>query len=311
MTSSRTAYLKLKSKMNHSIYNIQNNTIGNQSAPVNITESYEEQLAIFFADISISIICCSLGTIANIFVLAILRKKGNQRTVFDLMIVSLSVADLLTCLSAYAYAVYQLVLYLLPQNTRGDTAASIIKSSLNIITSFLYLLSLVHVLLITFQRFCAIFWPIRYRQVMTKTLIKKIIATMWVFLLASYSVAKTFSDHKKENPINGVIIFALGGTFLSFYMMITVKICILLKKKQFHSKTEHRVLLNSFGVTISYFACFSPYAYLTLMREKFSAREYSLITAITLVNFVLDPLFYFYFSHWLNRRDENRRNNPS
>ena len=298
--------------MNQSIYtyHIQNNSTENQSVASNITKSNKEQLETLLADISISIICCSLGTIANIFVLAILRKKGNQRTVFDLMIVSLSVTDLVACLSAFAHAVYQLIIHFFPYNTNNDTKARSIKSLIYKITSFFYLLSLIHVLLITFQRFCAIFWPMRYRQVMTKTLIKKVIAIMWIILLASYSAANTLSEHQKVKPINGVIIFALGGILLSCYIMITVKICLLLKKKQFDWKSEHRVLLNSFGVTISYFACFSPYAYLTLKRKKVSSRDYGLIMSISLVNFVLDPLFYFYFSYWLNRRDENRRNNP-
>ena len=313
LRSSITKYIKRKSKMNHSIYTyqIQNKTIGNQSAPFNISGSNQEQLVILIADIGISFILSLSGTIANLIALVILQKKGNQRTVFDAMIASLSVTDLFACLSAFAYTVYQSIFYLFPHNTHDHTRASRAKSLIDKIISFFYFLSLLHVLVITIQRFCAIFCPIRYRQVMTKTLIKKIIATMWIFLLVLYSGANILSDHKKDDPINGIITIALGGILLSFYIMITVKICLLLRKKKFNWKTEHRVLLNSFGVTISYFACFSPYAYLTLMKEKLSSTKKDLIMASALVNFVLDPLLYFYFSYWLNRRDVNRRNNSS
>ena len=289
---------------------IQNNVTGNQSVTLNGTRSDQEQVVILVAIICLSSLCFLLGTVANIIVLIILHKKGTQRTVFDLTIASLSVTDLLTCLSGYGYAACELALYHFPHSRNDASEASSISGTVLKIASFFFVLSLLHVLLITFQRFCAIFWPIRYRQVMTKTLIKKIIATMWIFLLVLYSVAFVLFEHKKDNPMNGIIIITFGGILLSIYIMITVKICLLLKKKQFDWKAEHRVLLNSFGVTISYFACFSPYAYLTLMKGNASSVEFDLFMAITLVNFVLDPLFYFYLSYWLNRRDENRRNNP-
>ena len=297
--------------MNQSIdtYHIQNFSIGNQSVPFNITRNHTEQLVTLIATISISTICCVSGTITNIIVLHILRKKGKQRTVFDLTIASLCITDLLTCLSGNAYALYQLILHLFLNSSHDDTTASSIKSTILKIISFFFFLSLLHVLLITFQRFFAIFWSIKYRQVMTKSLNKKLIAMTWIILLISWPVITIVFNLKRFNPINGVIILTLGAIVSSMYIMMTVKIC--LRKKQFHWKAEHRALLNSIGVTISYFVCLSPYAYSTLIKGNVSAKEYDLTTTITLLNFVLDPLFYFYFSFWLNRRDEKRRNNTS
>ena len=291
-----------KRKMNQTF------TIGNQSAPFNSTT--RSQLATLIASISISSICCFLGTVANLIVLIILRKKGNQRTVFDLTITSLSVTDLLACLTGNGFIVYQTTpsLFLHKNDATKDSSRGL--AGLKIAGFFLFL-SLLHILLITFQRFLAIFWPIKYRHVMTKSLIKKLIAMTWIVLLILWPVLTSIVLLKRVSPINGIIIFALGAIVSTIYVMIAVKSFLLVKKKQFNWKAEHRVLLKSFGVTISYFACFSPYAYFTLMKRSFSANEYDFIMTLTLTNFVLDPLFYFYFSYWLNRRDENRRNNSS
>ena len=288
--------------MSQNIFTLEfhNYTLVNESVGYNNTKGNKGPIAICVASIGITLPTSLLGIIANNVVIFILYKKGNHRKVFDLTIASLSVTDLLSCTSAVTNSIYGLVFYSIQR-----------KSDRNLIlriAGFFFLLSLFHVLLITVLRFFAIFWPMKYRQNMTKAKIKKLIATIWILSLAAMSAVYYTFKNQKLHPLFAIIIFSLGTVVTSIYILIAVKIFLLLKKKQFDWKNEHRVLLNSVGVTISYFAFFSPYAASTMTARNHKQTEYEFLLSITLINFLLDPLFYFYFSYWNNRRIENRRN---
>ena len=152
---------------------------------------------------------------------------------------------------------HSLVVYLIQYKSDGHVIRRI--------AGFFLTLSLFNILLITFLRFFAIFWPIKYHQDMTKAKIKKLIATIWILSLAVLpAVLYTFKKRKLGPPL-AIIIFSLGAVVTSTYTMIAIKIFQLLKRKQFDWKNEHRVLLNSAGVTMSYFACFSPFAAFTMI----------------------------------------------
>ena len=288
--------------MNQSIFMLagHNYTLGNESVLNNSTRGNAGQFVLFFTSIGITLPTTLLGIIANLIVLVILHKKGNHRTIFDLTIVSLSVTDLLACTSVFSYVTRGLVCY--SRSRRND--GLIIRR----IAGIFFILSLFHVLLITFLRFFGIFWPMKYRQDMTKAKIKKLIATIWILsVVAMSSVQYTFKN-RQLHCLFAIIILSLGVVVTTIYIMIAVKIFLLLKRKQFDWKNEHRVLLNSVGVTISYFACFSPYASLTITGRNNKQTIHNFLLSITMVNFLLDPFFYFYFSYWNTRRVENRRN---
>ena len=148
----------------------------------------------------------------------------------------------------------------------------------------------------------------KYRQDMTKANIKKLIATILILSVVPMSSVQYTFKNRQLHCLFAIIILSLGVVVTTIYIMIAVKIFLLLKKKQFDWKNEHRVLLNSVGVTVSYFACFSPYAALTIMGRTNTQNDYDFLLSITMVNILLDPFFYFYFSYWNTRRVENRRN---
>ena len=67
------------------------------------------------------------------------------------------------------------------------------------------------------------------------------------------AVTPAVSKYKEFNISNGSIIFTFSGMMTFIYMTIAVKICLLLKKKQFGWRKQYRVSLNSFVMTNSYF----------------------------------------------------------
>ena len=213
--------------MNESIFMIefQNYTFGNESVPYNDSRGIEGQFALYVTCVAITFSSTLLGMIANIFVLVILPKKGNHRTVFDLTFASLSATDLLACTFAFTYGVHSLVIYLIQY-----------KSDRHVIRrkgGFFFTLSLFNVLLITFLRFFAIFWPIKYRQDMTKAKIKKLVATIWIFSLAVLPAVLYTFKKRKLGPTLAITIFSLGAVVTSTYTMIAIKIFQSLKRKQF------------------------------------------------------------------------------
>ena len=159
-------------------------------------------------------------------------------------------------------------------------------------------------LLITFLRFCAMLWPLKFRQYATKALVKVSIAVTWMLSGIGVFLVIIFGDTSYSTAM---IIFISGGLVCCAYIIIAVKISLLRKRKQFASKKEHRVLLNSLGVTISFFACLLPFACQQAFSQVSSRVDYQLALSIMPVNFIADPLLYFYFSYWLAKRDKIKR----
>ena len=251
-----------------------------------------------------------LAVIANIVVLFILKRKQNQRTPFDLVIGSLSFTDTLAAVCSIVFAGFSITIHIYNhRQIEGNIMAShhlYSQAYLAIdVAYFFFFLTLMHILLITFVRFTAIFWPLKFRQHMTNSIMKSIIAATWA--LSTIIVAVLLME-LKSSLVYGIILFSSGGVVFWVYIMIAVKICLLVKKRHFNWRREHCVLLNSLGVTITYFACLSPIGHLQLKSTSIISEAGSLPLSLIPINFLLDPLFYFYFSYWLDKRDEARRN---
>ena len=251
--------------------------------------------------LSIAMVFCCLAIVANVIVLGILIRKKHQKTSFDLVIASLSLTDLLASICWTIYSGYMVAfIYVDPEDFWNPIRqVGMVMDSIAIFFS----LSLLHVLLVTYLRFCAIFWPLKFRQYATKVVIRALIVATWIL-----SVAAVFLVLAKDpNYVIGMIIHVSFGLVCSAYIMIAAKICHLLKKKQYSWNKEHRVLLNSFGVTISFFLCLLPYA-LAATNSEFAKRiDQRFAISFVPINFFTDPLLYFYFSYWLGKRDEMRR----
>ena len=262
----------------------------------------------FYTGIAIGLLFSCLAMVANIVVVVIIYKKKRERTTFDLAISSLCITDLLASLCSIVFAAYGITVHVYTlQRKAGKTIHKISnQASLALdVAYFFFFLSLLHVMLITGVRVCATFWPIKFRHSMTRAVMKKLIVAAWI---SSIIIVPILLKKTSYSYAFGVIIFASGGLVCTAYMLITIKIFHSLKKRQFDWKKEHRVLLNSFGVTISYFACLSPLAYNQLGSINTAAFVWSIHLSIVAINFLLDPILYFYFSYFLSKKDERRRN---
>ena len=258
-----------------------------------------------YASIGVGLTFSGLAIAANIIVLKILRSKGNKRTVFDLTIASLACTDLLASISFFITLPFPAVCKLIRESVTllPSTKFIDIYNFVSVIFVFCFiLLSIFHVLLISFQRFFAFFFPFRCRQYFTKSLAKILIALIWTISLAAGPFLMT-----KESTFSAlaIVIFAVGGLLLCMYFMLAFKMCQMLKTNRYELRREHRALLNALGVTVSFFACLSPAGYARIT----SSLHQSFFFSFASINFLLDPLLYFYMSFWLKRRDDRRAAN--
>ena len=251
--------------------------------------------------LSIGLFFNFLAIVANIIVLGILLKRKHQKTSFDLVIASLSLTDLSASIGTTIYHGYSVAFtFVGPQRFRNH------KRQRNIVRDTgvtLFFLSLLHVLLVTFLRFCAIFWPLKFRQYVTKVVIRALIVATWI-LSAIAVIIIILAKYPKY--VIGITIHISFGLVCFAYIIIAMKILLLLKKKQYSWNREHRVLLNSLGLTISFFVCLLPYALDATSSEFAKWINPQLGISFVSINFLTDPLLYFYFSYWLGKRDEMR-----
>ena len=251
--------------------------------------------------IGINIIFSCIAMVTNFIVLVIILRKKQQRTSFDLVIASLSITDFSASICSFISNAYQVAIHFLISN---ETAKPYLQSFIAlVVTVIFFCLSLMHVLLITFLRLSALFWPMKFRQVMTKALIKGLIAATWTLSVIG-GVILTNMEHSDPS---GIIFLALGALVCSAYAMIATKICILSKTSQCATNNERRIILNSFGVAITFFGCLLPLAFNLIGVKVFLNIDFHLALSFITINFIADPLLYFYFSYWLGKRDERRR----
>ena len=252
--------------------------------------------------ISIGLFSNFLAIVANIIVIGILIRKKHQKTSFDLVITSLSLTDLSASVCTIIYSGYRFtIIFVDPKDIGKNKRQRAIV--MNVISTFFFL-SLLHVLLVTFLRFCAIFWPLKFRQYATKVVIRALIVATWILSAIAVIIIILAKD---PTYVIGMTIHVSFGLVSFAYIMIAMKIFLLLKKKQFFWNKEHRVLLNSFGVTISFFACLFPFALVATSSGFAKLIDRELALSFISINFITDPLLYFYFSYWLSKRDEMRR----
>ena len=255
-----------------------------------------------FIGLSIDLFFSCLAMVANFIVIVIIFKKKQQRTPFDLVTASLSITDFSASVCNLIFIGYKIgVIFLSPNEVEKHLDQSGIIISVN---GMFFFLSLMHVLLVTFLRFFAIFWPMKFRQFATKAFIKALIAATWTLSLIGSIVILRIEDGEL---VAGSIIVASAGLVCCVYLLIAAKICILSKNSQSARNKEHRVLLNSFGVAITFFGCMLPVACFLIGINFFQHVHRYLAVSFISINFVADPLLYFYFSYWLSKRDEMRR----
>ena len=256
-----------------------------------------------YASVSIYITFSFLALVGNVVVLRLLYKRGNGRTVFDVTVASLVFADLCTAIGFLASNISFLVFL-----KTGDVSESVEKffDIFFEFTIFCFIASILHVILITAERLCALFFPLKYRQVVTNKGIRWPILIIWMTSLSGSLVHALVLNGKQSDKAIGIMIVVSSGILCVMYSIIAIKILYLKRRSMFKSKRDRIVLMNSLAVTISFLVCLLPLAFGLLGVDK-SSKSTGLLSSLVAVKLLLDPLLYFYVSFWKTRRETKRR----
>jgi len=255
-----------------------------------------------YASISIYITFSFLALVGNVVVLRLLYKRGNRRTVFDVTVVSLVFADLCTAIGFLGSTISCIVIL----KTKGvSRSIDHLFEVFFTLTVFCFIASILHIILITVERLCALFSPLKYRQIVTKKGITLPILIIWMTSLSG-SFANALIEVEQSNEVIGIVIVVSSGILCVMYSIIAIKILYLKRRSMFRSKRDRIVLMNSLAVTISFLVCLLPLAFGLLGVDK-TYESTDLLSSLVAVKLLLDPLLYFCVSFWKTRRETKRR----
>ena len=239
------------------------------------------------------IICvCSgfLGMLLNALQINLLRKE-KKKTGFMLTIFSLSVADFLQSLVFINIGGYYLLVHGNVLSKSTVITNSIVRSILFYMTS-----SLLHVVLISVERFLAVYFPLRFQRLFTTRICKILLIFIWLL-----SIVITLLSHNL-NPIVWVCCAALFFTYLS----ICVKM-FLHQSKQVTSREStkkgisnretrlRKIVLYSCSVTMSFIICNLPKTF-----APFDSSVKGLVsTSLLLGNVLFNPILYFLHNRYV------------
>ena len=249
------------------------------------------------------------GIILNSLQLHILVRKVQSKSNFERVLQSLAAADLISAVGFFMIGL----------------TAFLVRIDLSIAVPLLYIFataltfaitsSMLHILLITVERFIAVYFPIRHFTSITKGKIKCALIVLWSlsFLIPVISAGL---QHHFSNPVIKILaacVLVYVGIICASYISIVTKIYKSVKNgrqeqsqpighSREHIKQQSAIALNALAVTLSAVVCNYPWAFCL-----FSGRKEWRITILSVLGLssVLNPLIYFLVSHFIKRTRNN------
>ena len=265
----------------------------------------------------------AIAFILNITESALILKSRKRWKPFEKLLLSLSIADLIVATATIVY--YSLALV-------GVTVKGRILST----DYFIYVLilsenySVLHILIITVDRFMAVKYPIQHNMRMQGQLPNIFIAAVWVcvmiinglfFLLAATAKGKVLLTFQ----VFSVMLILLGICFaIAYRHMFQVVISQAIKRAAAHTegnnahcpikeilfleqcRKERTMLITCCLVLSSYILCIYPASIETVIAKDTSDIS-SISKVLLLTNSALNPLVYFFKGYRERRMRDNRR----
>ncbi len=240
-----------------------------------------------------------LGSVAN-FVQLILTccDKTGRKSVFNLSLISLNVADLLFS----SALVLQGICFI----SQVDLHSSLLKSIVWTMILFSMISSLTHVLFISIQRVIAVLFPFQVNQIITKSRCLVILSLLWTISIVPALIA-LFYDYAHAATSYFVVI--TGVLLMIMYSVIYIKTT---RRNMVNNASEEmqrrrqlsdrQLLYHSVVLTVVFIICNYPMA-ITRMTEKFiNVPIFFLVNTLFSLNPLFDTLLYFIWSCLKRRR---------
>ena len=245
----------------------------------------------------------ALSVILNLAEIILIAKKWRSLKSYDQLLLSLSASDFITGLTFFGFGISHFSGLRLEENeTRG-------VSSIGLIMAFA--ISVKNLLLIGLDRLVAVRFPIKHRIWMTRNKMNFIIVMLWTVMIFCEITMLLFwrnQPMRLENGFHQAAPWAILSSAVIFTMMYAQIIYIVVKKKHLtnpQSRESRRhdnvVITTCISIVLIYLACSCPIAFQIAVEQKSNYKT----TILLVINSVLDPLVYFYKSHYEERIKKN------
>lgn len=252
-------------------------------------------------------LACPCTIIANVLVFLGILRKPDLRNVYNTSILFLATSDLLSGLITLpAFVAYQG-----SKLTKPEKDFSCVALVLYTFTTFLFTgLSVMTIILITIERYVAIFHPLKYRCYLTKHRIAIIISLVWVLWTVFITMARFFpgaSPGMYSVIASSLLIPCIILTFFVYFKVyaLTRRIRVSIGHELTAPRSAENIRETKSSRTVAYIAgalvlCFVPTLAIAVIymrsgsvsRNYFFHLLYPLTDTAALLTPILDPVIY-------------------
>ena len=269
---------------------------------MNVVFSTWEQIT----NLVLGILCTVLNALE---IIIIIRNRKHMKT-FDLILLSLAVADLIVGLSFTFMGIYTMT----SDNNLTLTSEKPVGYFIFTMQVFAVYSSITNILGISLERVLAVRLPIKHKIWMSRKNAKWVIAAIWItgiiFTTIDVGLQLTYSESNSNNNTNknlspgsiytfAVTVIVFGVIFIVTYTYIIWK--VVFRRQEFDPRScdipckiakQQTLILTCILVVITYLGCTYPAVIIFLV--DYSSQQSSNVTFIlVLVNSTLNPFLYF------------------
>ena len=276
------------------------------------------------ADVYISKINFTVFGICAIFFNALeirlLVRINRKRSCFELILLSLGCADILTVIMFLANGSIMIILQDVAEHTSSNLPTKMtvilhyILRYMTPVVTFAVFSSIFHVGLLTLDRCIAVFFPLWHKIQVTKQRIGLALMAVWLCVSVITFVIRYLAGKKTVQIIIFGVILSVCTFMIAVYRSIVKKFKNSQSqmtwnndtqkhaaKRRAYAKQERLIMFNSVAVTLCFTICFLPMS----IYIAFSIKAWVLtVISLSAINAVIDPLIYFMFSYI--KKVENR-----
>ena len=240
-----------------------------------------------------NLITALLGTLSNVLIIV---SSSRLRSVSNLFIVNLSIADLMVSAVAlplnFVWTVYK---------TQGLCLSQGVLYSRRVIVSFTSCASLLILCWVSIERFIVMSWPLRYKFYITRERIRIILGISWTCSVI-YGVIAAFDANAVFTMVNTSTIAVCYVVIIACYAKIFFvvwrqkKIQPELHISQHQSQAVEKQVAKTMALVIGVFTlCFAP---LTVVRQTLGRTAHGALhdglLLLELSHSAMNPFLYFY-----------------
>ena len=234
----------------------------------------------------------AIGIILNSIQISLITRRSNTKTPYEMTLLSLSIADVITASSLLFYGIYELLL-------SRDIVESVdalhfmyeIALDLSLVTSLL------HVVFIAVQRLFAVIRPLLLHVMFTKSRCRLGLACIWLISLI-YCGWSSWAKSAGSGSliVTAYLIVSSAMLLIPSYSLICYHIYYKRKKSNNRRRQQCTVIAYPIFVTAAFIICTVPLA-IAFFKLYVPCNFYQFIIPrwFLYVNSIFDPILYFLF----------------